>query len=61
MQQDFERYMYDYYFSVVDLNTNIKNYIQQSNQENIQSEINRLEVEELLQNKMFKNASIIKY
>jgi hypothetical protein len=59
MQQDFETYMYDYYFSVVDLNTNIKNYFQQINKETVNAEISRLEVEKLLNKKMFKNGFVL--
>jgi hypothetical protein len=59
MQQDFERYMYDYYFSVVDLNTAIGNYFQQLNKEDIQTNISKSEVEELLQNKLFKNGFVL--
>lgn len=59
MQQDFESYMYDEYFRTVDLNSTINNYFQQLDKKNITTNISVKEIENLLQNKTFKNGYVL--
>jgi len=63
MQQDYENYLYDPYFSTADLNTNLKNYSQQLNNEKLNSkeelEIDPSEVVTLLNNRKYKNGLVL--
>ncbi|MGB5430971.1 hypothetical protein, partial [Eudoraea sp.] len=63
MQQDYESYLYDPYFSTADLNTNLKNYSQQLNNEKLNSkeelEIDPSEVVTLLNNRKYKNGLVL--
>lgn len=59
MQQDFESYMYDEYFTLVDLNATAKNYFEQTGKGAITTKISEAEVLELLKNRTFKNAFVL--
>ena len=61
MQQDYESYLYDTYFSFTDLDSNLKNYEAQMDPENKQAniEISEEEVKVLLNNMKFKNGVVL--
>ncbi len=60
MQQDYERYLYDPYFNLVDLNSNLKNYKDQMNN-NVDDflEVDITEMKTLLMNKLYKNGLVL--
>jgi hypothetical protein len=61
MQQDYESYLYDIYFSSADLDNNIRNFEAQMDPENKQAniEISEEEVKLLLNNMKFKNGVVL--
>lgn len=60
MQQDYERYLYEPYFNLVDLNSTLKNYIDQKNNKvGDLEEVNIAEINILLKNKLYKNGLIL--
>ncbi len=61
MQQDFESYLYDIYFTFSDLDTNLRNFEAQTDEMNQKTamEISKDEVEFLLNNMRFKNGIVL--
>ena len=59
MQQDFESYLYDPFFTTTDLNTALKNFDEQQRNVSIQSEPNLEQVNTLLNNQAFKNGFVL--
>ncbi|MGB5321640.1 DUF6090 family protein [Lutimonas sp.] len=61
MQQDYESYLYDTYFSFTDLDRNLRNFEAQMDQENKQAiiQISEEEVRVLLNNMKFKNGVVL--
>ena len=59
MQQDYERYLYDPYFNLVDLNSALKNYTDQMNNNVDIEEVDIIEMKTLLTNKLYKNGLIL--
>ena len=61
MQQDYESYLYDIYFSIADLNASMENFDQQISNEIGRStiDLSMSEVENLLQNRAFKNGIVL--
>jgi hypothetical protein len=59
MQQDFESYLYDPFFSIADMNSALKNFeAQVINATNIK-ELNTTQINELLDNQKFKNGFVL--
>jgi hypothetical protein len=59
MQQDFESYLYDPFFSTTDLNTSLKNFDEQEHNVPIESELNPEQINTLLNNQAFKNGFVL--
>lgn len=61
MQQDYESYLYDVYFSIADLDKNIKNYEAQLSGNTVPKsvEISAADAELLLKNKKYKNGIVL--
>ena len=61
MQQDYERYLYEPYFNLVDLNSALKNYTDQMNNsvDDEFEEVDIAEMETILMNKLYKNGLIL--
>ena len=61
MQQDYESYLYDVYFSIADLDRNIKNYEAQLSGNAVPKsvELSAQDAELLLKNKKFKNGIVL--
>ncbi len=61
MQQDYESYLYDPYFSIADLDKNLRNYEAQmsTNVPPVRVDISREETEILLKNKYYKNGIVL--
>jgi len=61
MQQDYERYLYQPYFNLVDLDTALKNYTDQLNNKETTTieKLDKDEIELLLKNKLYKNGLVL--
>lgn len=59
MQQDFENYLYDPYFTIVNLDRSLKNYNEQIEQAKVSTQITEIEVSELLKNNRFVNGFVL--
>ncbi|MFC4720852.1 DUF6090 family protein [Geojedonia litorea] len=59
MQQDFESYLYDPFFTTIDLNSSLKNFEQQDTNQVIETELNIEQVTKLLNNQAFKNGFVL--
>lgn len=61
MQQDFERYLYQPYFTIVDLESGLKNYIDQVTKKDLENIhiIDKNEIDELLKSKLYKNGLVL--
>jgi len=61
IQQDYERYLYQPYFNLVDLETSLKNYEDQSNKKETTKleKLDKAEIQLLLKNKLYKNGLVL--
>ena len=61
MQQDYERYLYQPYFNLIDLEVALLNYSNQINEldSNNIEKLNKLDLEQLLTNKLYKNGLVL--
>lgn len=60
MQQDYERYLYEVFFNVVDLNTSFKNFEDYiAGKKDSDFKIDRSEVDLLLKSKLYKNGLVL--
>jgi len=61
MQQDYERYLYQPYFNLVDLDTALKNYTDQLNNKETTTieKLDKDEIELLLKSKLYKNGLVL--
>ena len=59
MQQDFESYLYNPFFTIADLNSTFKNYNEKLIKSQITSTISTNQMDELLENQKFKNGFVL--